>query len=83
LFSSPEKGCARTKAFKLGWSLLPDERLSFGGGSANSPFVAGRKGFEVGFMMEKVKKIFFLVFIKRKGYKYEDKLGSKKIATVP
>jgi hypothetical protein len=83
LFSSLEKGCARTKAFKLGWSSSPDERLGFGGGSANSPFAAGRKGFEVGFMMEKVKEIFFLFFIKRKGYKYEDKLGSKKITTVP
>jgi hypothetical protein len=34
-------------------------------------------------MMEKVKEIFFLFFIKRKGYRYDDKLGSKKIATVP
>jgi hypothetical protein len=54
-----------------------------GDGSSNSPFEVEGFEFEVGFMVEKVKEIFFFVFIKRKGYKYEDKLGSKKIATIP
>jgi hypothetical protein len=56
-----EKGCARTIAFKLGWSSPPDERLGFGGGSANSPFEVDWQGFEVGFMMEDV-----IFYIKRK-----------------
>jgi hypothetical protein len=45
-----------------------------------------RKGFatDVSFMIEKIKEDYF-VFKKRKdkGYRYEDELGLKKIATVP
>jgi hypothetical protein len=37
---------------------------------------------EVGFMVEKIKENYFC-FYKKKGYRYEDELGSKKIATVP
>jgi hypothetical protein len=84
--SCPEKGNARTIAFKLGWSSQLDERFNFetGDGSRNSPFEV--KGFatDVGFMIEKIKENYF-VFIKRKDkrYRYEDELGSKKIATIP
>jgi hypothetical protein len=60
-YQSLEKGCARTIAFKLGWSSPPDERLGFGGGSANSPFEVDWQGFEVGFMMENV-----IFYIKKK-----------------
>jgi len=74
-FSSPEKGCTRTKAIKLGWSPLPDEWFGFGGGSANSPFEVDRYLIGVDFMV----KIFFVFFYKKKRYKYEDELGSKKI----
>ena len=55
-------------AFKLGWSSQPDERFGFeiGDGSRNSPFEAERYGFEVGFMVEKDKRRYFLFFIKIK-----------------
>jgi hypothetical protein len=33
-------------------------------------------------MIEKIKENYFC-FYKKKGYRYEDELGSKKIATVP
>ena len=80
-FSSPEKGCAQTMAIKQWWSSPPDERFGGGSGLANSPFEA--KGFfiRVVFMFEKGKRNIF-VFIKGKRYRYEDELGSKKIATV-
>jgi len=39
-------------------------------------------GFEAGFMVEKDKTRYFC-FYKKKGYRYDDELGSKKIATVP
>ena len=66
-------------AIKLGCSPLPDERFGFGGGLPNSPLEAEGYGVEVGFMV----KIYFLFFYKKKRYKYEDELGSKKIATDP
>ena len=71
-------------AFKLGWSSQPDEWFGFetGDGLRNSPFEAERYGFEVGFMVKKDKRRYFC-FYKNKGYRYEDELGSKKIATVP
>ena len=54
-------------AFKLGWSSQLDERFGFeiGDGSRNSPFKAERYGFEVGFIVEKIKEDIF-VFIKTK-----------------
>jgi hypothetical protein len=53
--SYPEKGCARTIAFKLGWSSQPDERFGFeiGDGLRNSPYEAERFEFKVGFMVTK------------------------------
>jgi hypothetical protein len=60
-FSCPEKGCARTIAFKLGWSSQPDERFGFGGGSRNSPFEAERFWNCDGFMMKKIKENYFIL----------------------
>jgi hypothetical protein len=37
---------------------------------------------DVGFMIEKIKENYFC-FYKKKGYRYKDELGSKKIATIP
>jgi hypothetical protein len=50
----PEKGSARTIAFKLG---LPDEWFCFktGDGSRNSPFEVAGFATNVGFMIEKIK----------------------------
>ena len=62
-------------AIKPGWSSQPDKKFGFGGGSENSPFEADRYWIGVVFMV----KIFFMFFYKKKRYKYEDKLGSKKI----
>ena len=58
--SCPEKGCARTIAFKLGWSSLPNERFEFEGGSGNSPFEAAGFAKDDGFMIEKDKRKLFL-----------------------
>ena len=69
-------------AIKPGRSSQSDEMFGFGGGLENSPFKEERYGFGVCFMVKKDKRKYF-VFLKRKGYRYEDKLGSKKIATVP
>jgi transcription initiation factor IIF auxiliary subunit len=66
-------------AIKLGWSPLLDEWFGFGGGSENSPFEIDQYWIEVVFMV----KIYFLYKKKKKRYKYEDELGSKKIATIP
>ena len=65
-------------AINPGWSSPRDERFGFGGGSVNSPFEADRYWIGVDFMVIKRKKIFFC-FYKKKGYKYEDELGLKKI----
>ena len=62
-------------AIKLGWSSQPDEIFGLEGGSENSPFEADRYLIGVVFMV----KIFFCVFYKKKRYRYEDELGSKKI----
>ena len=63
-------------AIKPGRSAQPDEKFGFGGGSENSPFEADRNWIGVVFMV----KIFLCFLIrKKKRYKYEDKLGSKKI----
>ena len=64
-------------AIKLRWSPLPDKRFDFESGSGNSPFEAVGFGFENGFTMEKIKEN--ILFCYKKGYRYEDKLGSKKI----
>jgi hypothetical protein len=71
-------------AFELGWSSQLDERFGFetGDGSRNFPFEADKFGFEVGFMVEKDKRRYFC-FYKKKGYRYEDELGLKEIATIP
>ena len=69
-------------AIKLGWSSQPDEIFGLEGGLGNSPSEVGRVGFGVGFMVKYIL-YFFLIKRKDKRYKYEDKLGSKKIATVP
>jgi hypothetical protein len=65
-------------ALKLGWSSLPDEWFGFGGSSANSPFEEDRYWIGVDFVMIKKKRKYFC-FYKKKGYKYEDELGSKEI----
>ena len=62
-------------AIKPGWSSSLDERFDFGGGLENTPFEAKRFLIGVEFMV----KIFFCVFYKKKRYRYEDELGSKKI----
>ena len=62
-------------AIKPRQSSQPDKKFGFGGGSENSPFEADRYWIGVVFMV----KIFFCVFYKKKRYKYEDELGSKKI----
>ena len=64
-------------AIKPRWSTQPDKNFGFGesGGSWNSPFEADWYWIGVVFMV----KIFLCFFIKRKGYKYEDELGSKEI----
>ena len=62
-------------AIKPGWSLQPDEKFDLGGGSKNSHFEADRYLIVVVFIV----KIFFCVFDKKKGYRYKDELGSKKI----
>jgi hypothetical protein len=54
--------------------------LGFGGGSRNSPFEAEQ--FLVGVVLM-VRKRKCFCFYKKKGYRYEDELGSKKIAIVP
>ena len=69
-------------AIKPGWSSLLDERFGFGGDSENSLFEVERFLIGVEFMVKKIKRKLFC-FYKNKGYKYEDELGSKKIATVP
>jgi hypothetical protein len=56
--------------------------FEIGDGSRNSPFEAGQFWIRVGFMVKKIKRKLFC-FYKNKGYKYEDELGSKKIATIP
>ena len=45
-------------AIKPEWSSLPDERLGFGGGSANLPFEVDRFWVGVVLMVKKVKEIF-------------------------
>jgi hypothetical protein len=65
-------------AIKPGQSSQSDEQFGFGGGSENSPFEADWYWIGVVFM---VKKNF--LYKKRKDTRYEDELGSKKIATVP
>ena len=65
-FSTPEKGCARTMAFRLGWSSLPDESFGFEGGLGNSPFEAEGYEVEVGFMVKKVKRKYFCFYKKDK-----------------
>jgi hypothetical protein len=49
-------------AIKPGRSSQPGERFGFGesGGSEKSPFEAKRFGFEVGFMVKKIKGISIL-----------------------
>jgi hypothetical protein len=61
-FSSPEKGCAQTMAFRLGWSSQPDGRLGFEGGSGNSPFEVGWFWIRVEFMVKKIKRKLFCFY---------------------
>ena len=71
----PREGLCLNHGLKLGWSPLPDEWFGFGGGSTDLPFEVDRYLIGVDFMV----KIFFVFFYKKKRYKYEDELGSKKI----
>jgi len=48
-------------AIKPRWSSRPDEKLGFGGGLGNFPFEAEGLGFEVGFMMKRIKEIFLFL----------------------
>jgi hypothetical protein len=68
-------------AIKLGWSSQSDDQFGFreSGGSWNSPIEV--EWFLIGVDVIVKNKRRYLCFYK-KGYRYKDKLGSKKIATV-
>ena len=66
-------------AIKPGQSSQLDEIFGLEGRLGNSPFEAKRVGFGLGFMV----KVFFVFLYKKKRYRYEDELGSKKIQPFP